>query len=299
MKTLVRISIIAIMILVNSDWYCKAQLSNARNTLIVGAEWLMQHKNDKDLVILHVSNLRSEYQREHIEGARFLWTGSLSNSTPDANSVALPVSSMRKTLQKLGISNQSKIVLSYMNGNLILTCRMFMILDYLGLGNQTSILNGGVDEWKNTGNKLTSIEPSYMKAKLIPKVRDDVFVDTSWILKSLTNKDIVLIDARPAPYYEGKTGTPRAGHIPGAISIPYTKLFDESTYQFVSDDKLIELFNIPEISKNKEIVSYCFVGNSSSAIYFIARYLGFKVRLYDGSMEEWSNRFDLPIEKVE
>jgi len=186
MITLLRISIIAIIILVTAGWYCKAQLSNTQNPLLVSAEWLMQHKNDNDLVILHVSNIRSEY-----------------------------------------------------------------------LGNQTCILNGGVDAWKKAGIKLSSSEPLYRKAKLNLKVKNDAIIDTTWILKNLMNKDVVIVDARPVQYFEGKSGTPRAGHIPGAVNIPNTKLYDQSNYQFVSDDKLIELFRIPEISKNSEIVTYC------------------------------------------
>jgi thiosulfate/3-mercaptopyruvate sulfurtransferase len=291
--------IILFLVLTRINLHSFAQSTDNSNSRIVSVEWLLEHKNDPDLVILHVSYIISEYQREHIEGARFLWTGSLSNSTPEGNSVPLPVTSMKKTLQKLGISNHSEIVLTFMNGNLILTCRMYMILDYLGLGDQTCILNGGVDAWKASGNQVTSKIPDYKKGKFIPEVQNDVFVDTTWILKNLKNKDVVLIDARPIPYYEGKAGTPRAGHIPGAINIPNTKLYDENTFKFLPDDKLKELFNKPEILTSNEIVSYCFVGNSGSSIYFIARHLGYKVRLYDGSMEEWANRFDLPMEKSE
>jgi thiosulfate/3-mercaptopyruvate sulfurtransferase len=299
MKPLNKLYFVIILSFVTHIGFLKAQTIENQNSRIVSVDWLSEHIKDPDLVVLHISPIKSEYTREHIEGSRFLWTGYLSNSTPEANSVPLPIPSMRKSLQKLGISNHSKIVLSFMSGNIILTCRMYMILDYLGLGDQTYILNGGVEAWKAAGHQLTNKIPAFKKGKFVPSVKNEVFVDTTWILKNQKNPDVVLIDARPAPFYDGKMGTPRAGHIPGALNIPSTKLYDESTFKFLSDDKLTELFNKPTISKSKEIVSYCFVGNAASSVYFIARHLGYKVSLYDGSMEEWANRFDLPMEKTE
>jgi len=297
MKKLIPVYFLLVVFFFEIKGLSQSQSIDLQNSKIVNVEWLSNHLKDPDLVILHVSPIKSEYTREHIEGARFLWSGYLSNSTPDANSVPLPISEMRKTLQNLGISNHSKIVLSFVNGNLILSCRMYFILDYLGLGNQTYILDGGIDAWKNAGHHLTAIIPKYKKGKFTPSVKTDLIVDTTWILKNQKNKDIVLIDARSEPYYEGKSGTPRAGHIPGAVNIPAVNLYNATTNLFLSNDKLKELFNKPEILGSKVMASYCFVGNAASTVYFIARHLGYKIRLYDGSMEEWANRFDLPMEK--
>jgi thiosulfate/3-mercaptopyruvate sulfurtransferase len=297
MKLHYRTIVVSIVLIALSFSCLVAQNDKQKESRIVTAEWLSNHLNDKDIIILQVSMLRGEYLKEHIEGSRFLWTGWLSGSTPDASIEALPVTEIKTNLQKLGVSNKSKIIISFAGANVIAACRAYLMLDYIGLGNQTYILNGGLEAWKTAGYKVTAEIKPYKKSRFSPKVKKEVFVNAEWILKNHADPNTLIIDARAASVYEGKGTVPRAGHIPDAKNLPFTNLYDEKTYKFHDDDKLSGLFNKLEASADKHLAVYCAIGNSASTLYFIAKQLGYNVSLYDGSMEEWGNRIDFPLEK--
>jgi thiosulfate/3-mercaptopyruvate sulfurtransferase len=266
---------------------------------IVSVEWLANHINDPDLVILHVSPLRLEYNREHIPGARFLWNGTLTISTPYEAAVPVSVKTIKKTLEELGISNNSKIVLTFMNGLLVSTCRTYLMLDYIGLGDQTYILSGGVEQWKAEGKPVVTDIPVIKKGKIKVSLNQNIIYNTDQVLNSLNLPNMVPVDARAAVFYEGKSGVPRAGRIPGAKNLPIAKFYEANTIKFFPIDILREEFQKAGIEKGNELITYCFVGNAASLVYFVARELGYKVHLYDGSMDEWGNRFELPLEKTE
>lgn len=294
------ILLLSLLILSNlSKVFSQTSSKENNDSKIVSVEWLANHINDSDLVILHVAPLRLEYTREHIPSARFLWTGWLTHSTTEESNVPMPVTDIKKTLESLGISNKSKIVLTFMNGLIASTCRVFLTLDYIGLGDQTYILSGGLDEWKAMGKTVTTEIPKYQKAKLKVKLNQDIFYDSNWVLQNLKTSNLVFVDARAPQIYEGKIGTPRAGHIPGAKNLPLAKLYDDKTYKFLLDEKLIEEFKKIGVADGKKIITYCATGNAASMVYFLARELGFNVHLYDGSMDEWANRVELPMEKTE
>ena len=268
-------------------------------TKIIDVEWLSTHLNDPDIVIIHIAPLKLEYDREHIPGARYLYPGWLNISTPEEATTLAPIKDIKKTLESIGISNNSKIVLTFMNGLLSSTCRVYFTLDYLGLGDQTYILSGGVEQWKEAGKPVVKNIPKFIKGKLTIAENKNLIYNTDWIQKNLGNSSITIIDARSAPFFEGKSGGPRYGHIPGAINLPIAKLYEEKTIKFLPEEKLKDEFQKAGIDQTNELVTYCFVGNAASVVYFIARELGYKVHLYDGSMDEWGNIFDLPLEKDE
>ena len=90
----------------------------------------------------------------------------------------------------------------------------------------------------------------------------------------------------------------RAGHIPPAVNIPWSKAAnDDGTFK--SADELRQLYEAAGVKGGRETVAYCRIGERSSHTWFVLKYLlGFdKVRNYDGSWTEWDNPIDAPIEK--
>jgi len=87
---------------------------------------------------------------------------------------------------------------------------------------------------------------------------------------------------------------PRDGHIKGARNIPYTEMVDQSN-RFKPTDQLLAYFS-PVAEKDKELVVYCFIGQTASVVYMAGRILGYNVKLYDGSLQEWTRITELPME---
>ena len=107
---------------------------------------------------------------------------------------------------------------------------------------------------------------------------------------------MTIVDARSPDFYKGGGGSyPRPGHILGARNLYFSTLFD-TTNKYLPSDSLKAKFSVAGIPPGDEVVVYCHVGQTASAVYFAAKLLGYKPHLYDGSFEEWSSRDDLPVE---
>ena len=105
-----------------------------------------------------------------------------------------------------------------------------------------------------------------------------------------------MLDARSKEEYDGtktEEGVARPGHIPGAVSFDWTTTVADG--RFREQGELRRLFTAAGATDGKEVVTYCRVGTRASAVYFAARLLGYRVRLYDGSMNEWAGRRELPV----
>lgn len=123
----------------------------------------------------------------------------------------------------------------------------------------------------------------------------NLLVDKEYVLKTLKSDNGVVADARAQRYYDGEpTGNPRDGHITGAGNIPFMELTDASN--MLKPETELEKYFTPVATKDKEIVTYCFIGQTASVVYLAGRVLGYNMKLYDGSMQEWSRLEDLPME---
>jgi len=267
--------------------------------IAVTPEWLAEHLQDPKLVVLHVALLRDDYTREHIPGARFLWPTWFAVTTPDAGYELASVDSLTAVLRRLGVSNDSEIVLYHVLGDVAGTARMYVTLDYLGMGDRTKILDGGLPAWKAAGRPVTKDEPKYTPGIFVPNVRQDVVFHLDTMRSRYQSEGTKVIDARSPQEYNApdRPTIVRGGHIPGAVNIPYTALFD-SLDRYQPLDSIAVKFEKAGIKPGSEIITYCNSGRTASPVYLAAKMLGYKVHLYDGSFQEWSRKEDLPVEQT-
>ena len=267
-----------------------------RPAMLVSTAWLQDHLNDPGMILFHVAGNRREYKEGHIPGARFLWTQALAYSDPDLTLELPSLTQADSVLNKLGVTDGVRIVLYFDNGNVSPTTRVFFTFDYLGLGDRVCLLDGGLDAWKAEGRPVTTEIPQVKPGSCSPHVDHGVVVGSDWVRDNLKNQAVTIVDARAPQFYEGKSGgMPRAGHIPGAVNIPFNSLVD-STNKLKDPATLRKIFEQAGVKPGSRIVSYCHIGQQATVVYFVARYLGYDAGVYDGSFEEWSGRKDLPVE---
>lgn len=263
--------------------------------ILVTPQWLNDHLSDPDLVVLQVTFLKFEYDNEHIAGARYLWPGWLAPDSPYGNFNAPEPKQAAQVLRKLGVSKDSKIVLYHIRNEVSVTARMFLTLENLGMKGRVFYLNGGMDAWKKAGFATTKEIPLVKKGN-IKVVPGDLLVDKDYVLSDLHTQKGIVVDARMQRFYDGEpTGNPRDGHIAGAKNIPYTDMVDAANL-FKPQDQLQSYFTPVAPDKSKELVAYCFIGQTASVVYMAGRILGYDMKLYDGSMQEWSRIESLPME---
>lgn len=265
--------------------------------ILVEVEWLKANLSDPKIVLLQTSFLKFDYDREHIEGARYLWPGWLGPDSPEG---ALNVPDLEKAtdvLRDLGVNSDSHIILCHIRNEVSSTARLFLTLEHLGLRGRVSFLNGGLEQWKKAGNPVTTLVPSVKKGNVKIKL-GDLIVNKEYVLKTLSSANGIVVDARATRFYDGEpTGNPRDGHITGAKNIPFMDLVDANNlYKPLPE---LQTYFTPVAAKDKELVVYCFIGQTASVVYMAGRMLGYNMKLYDGSMQEWSRIEALPMEKTQ
>lgn len=272
---------------------------NRQAPLLINAEWLSEHLNDSDLVLIHVCPLRSEYLKGHIAGARFLWSWHISPSNPD-ESIGLPsIEQAKNVLEVLGVSNSSRVVLTSGSKNIALATRSFLMLDYLGIAANVSVLDGGLDAWKALGKPLSKETPAPAhRGSLAIKITPCI-VDAAWVKVHLSDTTVCIADSRGKAAYDGVAGSPaRTGHIAGAKNVPSANLLD-SLNRFKNADEIRRSIAGTGIHPGTKVVAYCNVGLSASILYVAAKLAGYDASVYDGSWEDWAERGDdYPVETV-
>lgn len=264
--------------------------------VLVNTQWLKEHLHDPDLVLLQVNFFKLDYEKEHIEGARFLWPEWLAPNSPDGSYNAPDLTKATELLRGYGVNNNSHIVVCHVRNEMNPAARMFLTLEHLGLRGRVSFLDGGLEAWKKEGNPVTGNVPAAKKGSVTLK-QGSLLVNKEYVLQTLRSDKGYVVDARAKNYYDGDpVGNPRDGHITGAKNIYFAEMVDESN-KFKPAEDLKNYFT-PIASPDKELVTYCFIGQTASVLYMAGRILGYEMKLYDGSMQEWSRIESLPMEKT-
>ena len=295
--------LLTLAMLINSGSALISQTKQIDEDLLVTTAWLEENLADTLLVLLHYG-MKTEFKEEHIPGARFvsIWDVLVKKNEQDLRHELPDEQELEKALRSWGINDNSKIIICYQDGNSIKwSTRLFYTLDYAGLGDRVAILDGGLKAWKEEGRSVTAYVSSYMEGKVDIRIVDSVRISKAEVLAKLNNEDVILIDARPPERYYGtvrEKNSGRSGHIEGAVNIPYYEVNQEdSTYLFKSKEALGTLFEDHMVHEGSAIITYCGTGILASTLYFTARLLGYRVRLYDGSFQEWGDDDSLPVNR--
>jgi thiosulfate/3-mercaptopyruvate sulfurtransferase len=265
--------------------------------MLVTTTWLAAHLHDRNLVLVHEG--MGEYAQQHIPGAREL---DLSYASPSGLALEMPPpESLRVRLEEFGISDDSRIIVYFGSDMVQSATRAYFTLYYAGLGGSTSVLDGGIGAWVRDGHPTTTEVPSVQRGHLSPLHTRPFVVDAEWVRAHAQTPGVDIVDARSAGFYDGvMEGGPRdarrRGHIPGARSVPFDRVVDDSNV-FKSADQLADLFRAAGVKAGDTIVGYCHIGEQATAMLFAASAIGFPVRLYDGSFQDWARR-NWPVETV-
>jgi thiosulfate/3-mercaptopyruvate sulfurtransferase len=266
---------------------------------LVTPEWLSQHLDDPDLVVLdatvrvemdegggfRIVSGQADYEGGHIPGAGF---ADLMGDLSDADSplqFALPTpEQVSAALGALGVGDDSRVVLYDRSGS-AWAARVWWMLRWVGF-DRAALLDGGLEAWIAEGRPLSTEPASRPPKQLTPAVRPELIADRDEVLAASADSAVWLIDAMPEAHYRGDMVLyGRPGHIPGASNIPASALLDESGRYRPLD----ELAAMHDRDRSARVITYCGGGISASSSAFVLTRLGFTdVAVYTASLQEWA-----------
>ncbi len=278
-------------------------LGYANDQALVDADWAKAHLDDPSVRFVEVDVDTTSYEQSHIPGAvAWNWTSQLSDGIRRDIAGREEFSAL---LSASGIGPDTTIALYGDNNNWFAAWAYWQLKLYGHA--DVRIVNGGRKFWLDNGLPLSVDVVSYAATGYeLPEPDFSLRAFRDDILPRLDDPTLALVDVRSPAEYNGEIIAPpgmsetaqRAGHIPGAASIPWAQTVREDG-TFKSAEDLATLYEAKGITADKDIIAYCRIGERSSHSWFVLHeLLGYKrVRNYDGSWTEYGSLIGVPIEK--
>jgi thiosulfate/3-mercaptopyruvate sulfurtransferase len=268
---------------------------------VVAASWLQENLDDPNLIIVDVRTA-ALYESSHMPGSLsipFAYDSLWSRLVEGETLTMPPEDELFPDLSAHGFTTEKNVVIvtstAQVPRSIVEGTRVAATLQYAGLAtNKVGLLDGGFEGWIRAGGD-TSIDPvEPTPASFTGPIDESVVVERAYVHASLNRLDegIALVDARPTTAFTG-------GHIESALSIPLVNIWNaDGTFKPASE--LLALFeaavgDAPVSATEGEVIVYCFIGLMATSWHFVlTNVLNFKnVRLYDGSVEDWTKEYPL------
>ena len=274
----------------------------ARSDVLVDANWVEQHLDDPKVVLVEVDEDTAAYDKNHIRGAvRIDWRQDLQDPV---RRDFVNKEQFEKLLSEKGISNDITVVLYGGNNNWFASYAYWYFKLY-GHDN-VKLLDGGRKKWELDSRELVDDEPQRQKTTYqAHEPRTDIRAFRDEVVAAIGKLN--LVDVRSPDEFSGKLLAPahlpqeqsqRAGHVPTARNIPWSKAAnDDGTFK--SDDELKTLYQEAGVDFSKDTIAYCRIGERSAHTWFVLHEIldQPRVKNYDGSWTEYGSLVGVPIEK--
>lgn len=272
---------------------------------LVDAAWLTEHLGNPSLVVIDIrdkTEAADPYAVGHVPGsvnaqyASYGWrakVGEVPGLLPTAEQI-------QPLIANLGVDNDDHVVLITNGTNASdfgSATRVYWTFKVYGHDN-VSILDGGWVAWQKANGEVSTEVPSVAAGDFTPEFRPELRADVAQVTEAIES-DTNLVDARSVAQFIGqeKTNTVKTlGHIPSAVNINFDKFYDVDNASFASKEAIAELVKAAGIEGQDEVISFCNTGHLASIAWFgLSEVEGLNVRLYDGSMSEWTQDPSRPV----
>jgi len=271
--------------------------------VLVDTQWVENHLSDASIRIVEVDENPSLYREAHIPGAiGFDWKKDLQDQL---RRDFLSPADFGELFGSRGISNDHTIVL-YGDRNNWFAAYTYWYLKYYG-HDDVKLMNGPREKWISEGRPTSTDVPSYEPQTFNARDGDESIRAYRDEVTRAIDSDARLVDVRSPQEFSGELiamagyeqeGAQRAGHIPGAASVPWAQAVqDDGTFK--PADELRQLYTEKGVVDGHPIIAYCRIGERSAHTWFVLHELLGEddVKNYDGSWTEWGNMVGVPIEK--
>ncbi|NJM73108.1 MAG: sulfurtransferase [Scytonema sp. RU_4_4] len=265
-------------------------------SFVVSCEWLLQHLDDSQVVIVDCRFSladpqlgRQQYQESHISGAYYLDLNQDLSSPVEEHGGRHPLPNPIELANKLlaiGVNFQKTLVVAYDDSRLAFASRLWWLLRYLGHG-QVAVLDGGFSAWKKAGYPVTDVIGEPRIVTFTPDLQPQMVVDISAVKSRKDLEEIALVDSREKERYLGirEPIDKIAGHIPGALNYPWQEVTDAAGFLLQQQEQRQRWL---ELENAKEIFVYCGSGVTACVNLLSLELAGIHTgKLYAGSWSDW------------
>ena len=268
-----------------------AEIISDPDTVVLDGSWYLPGQN---------RNACAEFQSCHIPGARFFDIDKIADCTTDLPHMVPREDLFSMEVESLGITNHSRIIV-YDGAGLFSVARVWWLFRLFGHAN-VFILDGGLPMWIQEGYSVTAEKTAIRVGSFKAFLHPSKIALMNDVLENCQTKQALVLDARPRARFNGQAPEPRpglpSGHMPGAISLPFTELLTNGRLK--QEHELTDIFSALGVNRKTPVITSCGSGVTASIITLALFRCGCGLQqLYDGSWTEWASAAENPISTTE